>query len=219
MFTFFQKKQKDYPDYWLAYEECFREKNGPEIFNTRFVALDTETTGFHYKNDRVLSIGAVSVMQNTISVADVFEIYIRQDTFNPETVKIHGLLREDRRVDAVSEEEAIQQFLDYIGNAVLVAHHANFDLTMLNTALKRMGLPKLKNQILDTSVLYTRSRITSNLIDHNRSYSLDELADTLNVAKSDRHTATGDAYITALVFLKVLSRLEKKGIHKNKDLS
>ena len=218
MFSFFQKKHTEYPDYWLAYEQDFRHKSKPGITDTRFVILDTETTGFNYKSDRILSIGAVPVIQNTISIADVFEIYVKQDTFNPETVKIHGLLREDRRVDAVGEEEAIRRFLAYAGNAVLVAHHANFDLTMINTALKRLGLPRLKNRVLDTSALYTRSRITSNLIDYNKSYTLDELADTLNIAKNDRHTAAGDAYITALVFLKILSRLEKKGIHKIKDL-
>ncbi|MGS2739915.1 3'-5' exonuclease [Sinomicrobium sp. M5D2P17] len=218
MFSFFQKKHTDYPDYWVAYEQRFRDKPKPEITDTRFVVLDTETTGLNYKSDRILSIGAVPVIQNTISIAGILEVYIKQDTFNPETVKIHGLLREDQRVEAVSEEEAVKQFLAYVGNAILVAHHANFDLTMINTALKRLGLPRLKNRVLDTSTLYTRSRITSNLIDYNKNYALDELADTLNVAKNDRHTATGDAYITALVFLKILSRLEKKGIYKTKEL-
>ncbi|MGS2761766.1 3'-5' exonuclease [Sinomicrobium sp. M5D2P9] len=218
MFNFFRKKRTDYPEYWTAYEQSFREKPKPEISDTRFVVLDTETTGFNYKSDRILSIGAVPVLHNTISIADVFEVYIQQDTFNPETVKIHGLLREDRRVEAISEEEAIRQFLAYTNNTVLVAHHANFDLTMINTALKRLGLPRLKNRVLDTSSLYTRSRITSNLIDYNKNYSLDELAETLNVARNDRHTATGDAYITALVFLKILSRLEKKGIYKTREL-
>ncbi|MBC9797925.1 3'-5' exonuclease [Sinomicrobium weinanense] len=218
MFNFFKKKQEDYPEYWQVYEQSFREKEKQDIADTRFVVFDTETTGFNYKTDRILSIGAVPVIHNTISVPDIMEIYIKQDMFNPETVKIHGLLREDGRVEAIDEEKAIQQFLAYISNAVLVAHHVHFDTSMINAALKRMGLPKLKNKVLDTSVLYNRTRITSNLIDRNKNHSLDELADALNISKSDRHTATGDAYITAVAFLKILSRLEKKGIYKSSKL-
>ncbi|UGU16782.1 3'-5' exonuclease [Sinomicrobium kalidii] len=219
MFSFFKKKpQTDYPDFWTEYEQSFRKKTETGITENRFVVFDTETTGFNYKTDRILSIGAVPVTQNNISVSDIFEVYIRQDTFNPETVKIHGLLKEDGRVTAIAEEEALRRFLVYIKNAILVAHHAHFDTTMINAGLKRMGLPKLKNRVLDTSVLYNRTRITSNLIDRNKNHSLDELADALNIPKNDRHTATGDAYITAIAFLKILTRLEKKGIYRTKEL-
>lgn len=218
MFNFFKKKRRDYPEYWQAYEQSFREKAKQDIIDTRFVVFDTETTGFNYKTDRILSIGAVSVIQNTISIPDILEVYAKQDKFNPDTVKIHGLLHDDIRVETITEEEAIRQFLAYIKNAVLVAHHANFDTTMINAALKRMGLPKLKNKVLDTATLYSNTRITSNLIDRNKSYSLDELADTLNIPKNDRHTAAGDAYITAIAFLKILARLEKKGVYKNREL-
>lgn len=218
MFSFFKKKRKDYPEYWQRYEQSFREKARQDIADTRFVVFDTETTGFNYKTDRILSIGAVPVIHNTIAIPDILETYIKQDMFNPETVKIHGLLREDMRMETIDEEEAIKQFLAYINNAVLVAHHAHFDTSMINAALKRMGLPRLKNKVLDTSILYSRTRITSNLIDRNKSYSLDELADVLNISKSDRHTAAGDAYITAVAFLKILARLEKKGVYKNKEL-
>ena len=219
MFGLFKKKKKEtLPEYWNAYEQLFREKTTPYIADTRFVVLDTETTGLHYRSDRILSIGAITVLDNSISVSDIFEVYVKQETFNPETVKIHGLLREEKQANRISEEEAVRLFLQYAGNAVLVAHHARFDLTMLNNALKRLGLPKLKNRVLDTSTLYNRARIMSNLIDRNKNHSLDELAETLNVARNDRHTAAGDAYITALVFLKILARLKQKGTVRTRDL-
>ncbi|WP_461532656.1 3'-5' exonuclease [Sinomicrobium sp.] len=220
MFGLFKKKKReDFPDYWKAYEQLFEEKPAPYIADTRFVVIDTETTGLNHKSDRILSIGAVSVKDNSVSVSDIFEVYVKQDIFNPETVKIHGLLREEKRANLISEEEAIRLFLEYVGNAVLIAHHARFDTAMINNALKRLELPKLKNNILDTAVLYNRTRIMSNLIDRDKNHSLDELAETLNVDRNDRHTAAGDAYITALIFLKILSRLKHKGIAKTRDLS
>jgi DNA polymerase-3 subunit epsilon len=81
---------------------------------------------------------------------------------------------------------------------------------MINKALERNGLPKLKNKYLDTVVLYKKSLIRSPLIERKDHYSLDELADKFNISKKDRHTALGDAYITALLFLKISKKIKEK---------
>lgn len=81
-----------------------------------------------------------------------------------------------------------------------------------------MGLPKLKNKTLDTMLLYRASRINSNLIDKERNYSLDELAENLNISLKDRHTAAGDAFITAIAFLKIVSRVSNQKNGRLKDL-
>lgn len=200
-------KKTDYPDYWLKYQDTFKNKPENNINEVIFVVLDTETTGFDFKKDRILCIGALKLKGGDIDVTKVFETYVHQEHFNPKTVHIHGLLK--TRVSAVSEEEAIISFLEYIENAVLVAHHAHFDLTMINNALKRLQLPLLKNKVLDTGILYNKTRLTANFIEKQKIYSLDELADMMHISKKDRHTALGDAYITAIVFLKTLIKLKK----------
>ncbi|MDT0690343.1 3'-5' exonuclease [Salegentibacter sp. F188] len=218
IFNWFKKKEpENLPDFWCAYAKKFDQELPERIADVRFVVLDTETTGFDYKEDRMLSIGAVSVQHNQIDMADNFEIYIDQEKFNPESVKIHGIIRNEK-VATLSEEEAVKEFLKYIENAVLVAHHANFDITMINKALKRMGLPKLKNRILDTVILYRKTRIISNLINRDKNYSLDEIAEAYTIDVSDRHTAAGDAFITAIAFLKIMSRLNKNGQMGRKSL-
>ncbi len=93
----------------------------------------------------------------------------------------------------------------------MVAHHAGFDIGMVNEALTRMGLPKLKNKVLDTVNLYRGTRIISNLINREKSYSLDEIAETYNIDIKDRHTAAGDAFITAIAFLTILGKLSTDG--------
>ena len=132
----------------------------------------------------------------------------RGTKFNPETVKIHGIIQNEK-FKKLPELEALKKFLSYIQNAVLVAHHAGFDIKMINKALVRNGLPKLKNKVLDTAVLYKKTRISTNFIDRDKVYSLDEIAEAYNIELIDRHTASGDAYITALIFMKLLSRLSK----------
>ncbi|KAB1068681.1 3'-5' exonuclease [Tamlana haliotis] len=208
LFNWFSEEKKDYPEFWLTYIEGFKSKFNEDIKNTRFIAFDTETTGFDFNEDRVLSIGAVSFIDKKIEVNKSLEIYIQQDVFNPETVKIHGLLK-NSKVEKLSELEALKAFLAYIKNDVLVAHHANFDRKMIDKMLERHGLGKLRNKFIDTGHLYKKS-VHQIYKDDDLPYSLDELAKELNVPLVDRHTATGDALITALVFLKTLARLDKR---------
>ncbi|MEP1410772.1 MAG: 3'-5' exonuclease, partial [Maribacter dokdonensis] len=72
------------------------------------------------------------------------------------------------------------------------------------------GLPKLKNKVLDTGVIYKKTLLKSYLVQPKAQYSLDELAEKFSISKKDRHTALGDAYITAVAFLKIISRLKEK---------
>ena len=213
----FLSKKTDLPPFWHNYEKKFEEDTPTEIDKLRFVVLDTETTGFDYKEDRILCIGALTLVGNTILVNQSLEIYLQQEKYSKETVKIHGILKKGTATQ-VTEFEALEKLLVFLGNAVLVAHHAYFDLKMINTALKRNGLPKLKNTILDTSTLYKKTLLSTHLLEKKEIYSLDELADKFDISKKDRHTALGDAYITAIAFLKILARLKKKNNLTTKSL-
>ncbi|WP_159023486.1 PolC-type DNA polymerase III [Formosa sp. L2A11] len=213
----FNKKEKAYPEYWKRYNSHFLEPKETDINTSTYVVLDTETTGFNYEKDRMLSIGAVKIINGYIDISTAFEFYIKQDYFNESTVEIHGLIKNER-LETVSEEEAVILFLDYIKDSVLVAHHAFFDITMINTALKRLELPELKNKVLDTMFIYKATRLKSNLIDPNKKYTLDELAENYDIDLSDRHTASGDALITAIAFIKSMQFLIKTKAYTLKDL-
>jgi DNA polymerase-3 subunit epsilon len=212
---FHKKEKKPLPGYFLQYQESFLNAKKLPIKETRFVVYDTETTGFSRK-DRVLSIGAVSVIDNIINVNDTLEVYVKQKVFKAETVPIHGLLK-GGEIEKITELAALKLFLKYIGNAVLVGHHIHFDVEMINEILRRNKLPILLNKTIDTGYLYKKSKHTI-YQSGEKHYTLDNLCDELNISKSDRHTATGDAYITAIAFLKILSRLNKNGDLKFRDL-
>ncbi|SFW42701.1 3'-5' exonuclease [Cellulophaga fucicola] len=217
MINFFKKKNTDLPDFWVNYENLFVTKQDQKLEDITFVVLDTETTGFSYEEDRMLCIGALKLIKNNINVSTSFEIFIHQDHYNQQTAEIHGILKEGKAT-RLEELETLKLFIAYLGNGVIVAHHAGFDVTFINTALERHGLPKLKNKILDTSTLYKKTLIRSNLLHKKEHYSLDELAEKFNISVKDRHTALGDAYITAIAFLKILSKLKEKNISTLKQL-
>jgi len=205
-------KQKKYPDFWKEYLQKFKQKQPKSIETTRFVVFDTETTGLDITNDRILSIGTIGISNNQIEVSDTFEKYLIQDKYKAETVEIHGILKEGS-FQKISEKEAIEKFIKYIGNSVLIAHHAAFDIEMINAALKRMNLPKLKNKSIDTGILY--KKLAGKKDNH---FNLDVLCEEFNIPKHDRHTASGDAFITALLFLKIISKLKKERTVHYSDL-
>lgn len=191
-----------------------KEENNPfdeniTIEETRFVVLDTETTGFDYDNDRILCIGALILQNGIINVQESFEVYLEQDHYDKSTAQIHGILK-DLLVKRPTELEALLQFLDFLGDSIIIAHHTIFDVTMINRALERNGLPQLQNKTLDTAYLYKKTLIQSHLFERKDHYTLDDLADKFDISKKDRHTALGDAYITAIAFLKIVKKLKEK---------
>ncbi len=203
LFNFWKKEENNLFDENITIEE------------TRFVVLDTETTGFDYDNDRILCIGALVLQNGTISIKESFEVYIEQDHYDKSTAQIHGILKAFV-IQRPSELEALQQFLDFLGDSIIIAHHTIFDVTMINKALERNGLPHLTNKTLDTAYLYKRTLIQSHLFERKDHYTLDDLADKFDISKKDRHTALGDAYITAIAFLKIVKKLkEKKAVNLN----
>jgi DNA polymerase-3 subunit epsilon len=192
----------------LGNSDKFDEIEG-DIDSTRFVVLDTETTGFDYEKDRILCIGAIVLQNYRIPLKESLEVYIQQEHYNKATAQIHGILRASV-LNRPNELESLQQFLDFLGDSIIVAHHTLFDITMINKALERNGLPKLKNKTIDTAHLYKKTLLYSPLLVRKDSYSLDDLADKFDISKIDRHTAMGDAYITAIAFLKILNKLKEK---------
>jgi DNA polymerase III subunit epsilon len=209
----FKKSKTTLFDFFIKSEKTKNQ----DINDIRFVVLDTETTGFDYENDRMLCIGAIVLQNSRIEINSGFEVYIQQEHYNQNSATIHGILKESI-LGRLTELEALQQFLDFLGDSVIIAHHTVFDVTMINRALVRNNLPELKNKTLDTAILYKKTLLISNLLERKDRYSLDDLIEKFDISKKDRHTAMGDAYITAIAFLKIINKLKSKKEITLKDL-
>lgn len=205
-------KMRNLPPFWKTYKNSLKDVLKKDIKDTKFVVFDCETSGLNPKKDRILSMGAVTISDNEININEVFERYLEQDIFKRESAAIHGLLKDGKHTK-YKEKEAVKDFLKYIEGAILIGHHVGFDIQCVNHALKRMGLPKLRNKALDTGVLYKKSKHELYAEMYNKVYSLDELCEEFNIQKKDRHTAYGDAYITSILFFRILKKL-----NRNKDL-
>jgi DNA polymerase-3 subunit epsilon len=102
----------------------------------------------------------------------------------------------------LGEPEAMQSFIEYIDNAILVGHRIHFDVEMINEALYKMGCSRIKNEALDIEIMY---RKLNDITD--KQFSVDDLCKIFKVTKSDRYASSEDAYTIALLFLKLKSRL------------
>ncbi len=191
------------PTFWKAYLEHF-EKEVPNT-PTRYVIFDCERTGLDWKQDVILSIGCVGVTNDQIEIGDFLEVFIKQENRIQQNEAVEKLFKADS-TEAVTEAEAMMHFLGHIKNATLIGHNTNLDIEMMNQALKRMNLGKIKNNVLDINVMYQRFKN----LPEDQHHTLDELCDLFKVKKSHRHTASNDAYITALLFLKLKRKLKMK---------
>jgi DNA polymerase-3 subunit epsilon len=192
----FLKPKKDYPEFWQDYLTKIKTDN-----TEHFVAFDCETTGLNPNKDRILSIGAVKFTTERIWIKENKEWFLNLPQVENDSIKIHGILPSTSSEALLTESQAIIAFLDYIGNATLVGHHLNFDIAMVNMALKRLGAGRLKNAQKDTNSLYKQKGHFA----HEQNFSLDELSKEFHIKTSNRHTALGDAYITAQLFQRMCS--------------
>ncbi|MEN0005220.1 MAG: 3'-5' exonuclease [Bacteroidota bacterium] len=208
------------PSFWLQYlEKCTEAASHRKlpIEQGDFVVLDTETTGLLLKKDRILSIGAIRVRNSEMDLSQSYECFINQGVpVKQDTIAVHGILPGTKSTN-IEEQEAIEQFVNFLGGAVIVGHHIAFDIEMINHALKRMGLPKLRNKSLDTGTLAQRLEWKTSLQPADE-YSLDKICKKFDIRLHDRHTAMGDAYITAILFQKLIWRLQQRGVKTMRDL-
>ena len=191
------------------------------IDECRFVVLDTETTGMDPEKDRVVSVGAVRVVQGRVRLGEAFSELVNPGRDIPAVaVKVHGITP-DKIAQARHGAQVFEDFLGFLGRDILVAHYAKFDLHFINRVMRgRYGFP-LQNLVLDTVLMCQAVVLASDpygISRHQKACRLEALAGRFGIAAPERHTALGDALITAMVFQRMLARLEAVGGTRLKDL-
>jgi DNA polymerase-3 subunit epsilon len=177
-----------------------------------YVVVDTETTGLQLsQGDKVISISGVRIRRGRVQGVDIFNTLVNPGRpIPPESVEIHHI--EDHMVaDAPSMSEVYPQFVEYVGDSILVAHNAAFDKKCLDMAAAETGLPQIDNPILDTLFL------SYGIHEGTEGHSLDAIAERMGVTIEGRHTSLGDARATAHVFLGLLSLLPARGVRTLAD--
>ncbi len=176
-----------------------------------FTVFDTETTGLDpYGGDEIISIGGVRIIKNRL---------LRQENFNrlidprrslpADATKIHGIQPEMLKGKPFIET-VLPLFHRFCEDTILVAHNAAFDMRMLQLKEAATGT-RFINPVLDTLLL------SAILHPAHKSHDIENLAVRLGINIFGRHTALGDAMMTAELFLKMIPLLKQKNIHTLKE--
>ena len=163
----------------------------------RKLILDTETTGLNYETDKIIEIGVVELIDDTLT-QNYFHEYINPSKeINLSAQKIHGISNEFLKNKPMFNTIA-QKFLDFIKDDVIIIHNATFDKNFLNKELEDCGFGNLKNSIIDTITLAKKEF-------PGQTVNLDSLCRKLNVTntRQDYHGALLDATLLSKVYLKL----------------
>ena len=176
------------------------------------VVLDAETTGFHVQRDTILSLAAVTIRsgQLLVNTARSWMVFQPNAMIN-EAAQVHGILPSDTR-SGIPQTEVLDEFLPMLNGALVVGHHIQFDANMLNVALQRRFGIGLLNPLVDTAALSMKTidAFAKTGYANQRPPTLDEVCTHAGIALTDRHTAVGDAFTTAELFLLLCARLRTR---------
>ena len=193
------------------------EDNAPVIKNANdeslsqtFVVFDLETTGFSNKNDKITEIGAVKI--ENFKVVDRFSQLINpQKDISYKVQELTGITN-DLIKDKPTIEEVLPKFIEFIGDSVMVAHNADFDMGFMQQKCREQNI-EFKNTSIDTLTL------ARTLLPHMKRFRLNLIAKELGVPLLNHHRAVDDAEATAHIFIKFMEMIIKKGAQKLSDVN
>ena len=173
-------------------------------FDDEMIVFDIETTGLSNRNCKIIEIGAVKIKEGNI--IDTIDFFVDPEQPIPPEITELTSITDDMVKGQIKEREAIEKFLDFAGDRLLIAHNANFDVGFIRIAAERHNIP-FENTYLDTVGL---SRYVNPELNKHK---LDVIAEHYNLHEFHHHRASDDAQMLAEIFFVMLDRLKSEGIH------
>lgn len=171
-----------------------------------YTVFDTETTGLDPTTDGIVAIGAVRIVNGRLLRQEIFEQLVDpRRPISAAAEAVHGI-RDAMVRGQPTIKQAFPQFMRFVEETVLLGHNAAFDLRMFEVAEPVTGI-KVTNPVLDTLLLSAVIHPDSD------NHSLEAIAERLGIDVFGRHTALGDAFVTAEIFLRMIPLLKAQGIH------
>ena len=177
---------------------------------TTYCVLDLETTGLSFRTEKITEIGIMK-MNAEGEVIDQFECFVNPEKPIPQRVVEVTNITDEMVKDAETIEQVLPKVLEFVGDSVIVAHNADFDVGFLKYNAKQLGL-EFDNTYLDTL------RLAKDLFPDYKKYKLGIIAESLGIEVIVAHRALDDVDTTVKVFRKMLEMLENKGASKLEDI-
>ncbi|MGN0159513.1 MAG: PolC-type DNA polymerase III [Brotaphodocola sp.] len=174
-----------------------------QSFGDSYVVFDIETTGFSPEKNQIIEIGAVKVINGTIT--DKFSTFVNPDVPIPFEIEQLTGINDGMVLSSPQIDVILPQFLQFCEGCVLVAHNASFDVSFIAYNAKQQGL-EFDPTVLDTVALARQ------LLPNLNRFKLDTVAKALNISLENHHRAVDDAGCTAEIFVKFIEMLRDRGV-------
>ena len=190
-------------------EGYFVPDKDPSVFDskkqeidTTYCVLDLETTGISHFTEKITEVGIIKIKDGKI--IDTFETFVNPEKPIPEEVVEITHITDDMVRDAETIDKIIPQIIEFIGDSVLVAHNADFDIGYLKYNFKKYGY-ELNNTYIDTL------RLSKAVFPDLKKYKLGVIADSLNIKVDVAHRALDDVKTLVAVFNKIIDIAKEHG--------
>jgi DNA polymerase-3 subunit alpha (Gram-positive type) len=170
--------------------------------DSEYVVFDIETTGLNADRDRITEIGAVKVRDGKI--VDHYSTFVNPEIPIPSFIENLTGINDDMVKDAPTIDNVLPKFLDFVGDAVLVAHNAPFDTGFIKVNARKIGL-KVQNTVLDTL------QLSRSMFPELKKHKLNIVAKHLGVELLNHHRAVDDSKATGEILVKCFEILKEKG--------
>ncbi len=188
-------RQNVHPPYVKEYLERFEQDGHSE----EMISLDLETTDIRVKHAEVLSLGMVPLGNRKILIDQASHAFFAVRQQDRENTKVHEIIANSADL---SFQDYLPDFLGSLTNKVILGHHIQYDINVINRQLKIAGLPKLKNRMVDTlQMMIDFDRYRDLKLTQKGQYSLYNCCERFGIEVSQTHDALNDAYLTALLYL------------------
>ena len=178
-------------------------------FDDEFIVFDIETTGLSVLTSQIIEIGAVKIKSG--KVLERFNKFVNPGVHIPENITELTGIDDSMVADAERIDVVLREFLDFIGDRLLIAHNANFDVSFIRKASRDLGY-KFANPYLDTVTL---SRFLNADL---KSHKLDSVAKYFDLGDFNHHRACDDAEMLAMIFFAMVDKMDRFDIKTFADL-
>ena len=183
---------------------------GDQSLDDTYIVFDIETTGFSSIRDSIIEIGAVKVQDGRI--VDRFSTFVNPKRPIPFEITNLTSITDEMVMDSPGIETILPQFLEFVGEGVLVAHNAGFDVGFIEQNCRNLGL--------DDHFIYVDTvALARVLLPTLSKYKLNIVAKALNISLENHHRAVDDAGATAEIFVKFVEMLKKDNITTLKEVN
>lgn len=184
-----------------------------DLKDATYVVFDIETTGFSVHYDQIIQIGARKVLHG--QVISTFEEFINPKRHIPAKITDLTSITDEMVKDAKTIDDVLPRFIDFIGDSILVAQNASFDVGHIYENMRKLGITREKPfPVIDTMQL-ARNFFANEL----KTFNLKSLSRFFKVQQEHHHLADDDTRVTTEIFLQMLQTLYKHNIYNYKDIN